>query len=47
MEMLKCRKASFPTANMMRGLPFVVFHLFFKAKHIRLCSQQGLKGERE
>lgn len=47
MEMLKCRKASFLTTNMMRGLPFVVFHLLLKAKRIRLCSQQGLKGESE
>lgn len=47
MEMLKCRKASFLTANMMRGRPFVVFHLFLKAKPIRLCSQQGLRGESE
>lgn len=47
MEMLKCRKALFLTANMMRGLPFVLFHLFLKAKRITMCSQQGLKGESE
>lgn len=45
--MLKCHKNSFLHTNMMRGVPFVVFHLFFKAKPIRLRSQQALKGESE